>query len=593
MVFFPYLLRIIREYPFLVISTSLLMAVVALSEGVVIALVIPLITIALGQESASGSSEGILGYLTGLVTSLLEAISLTPTMGTILIAIVAIFFLQGFLRLLQTYLQWRTIERYEFSLIHEIFQRYLHASWSFFVDHQIGHLLTILTTETHRMLTAFKFVLQALAQAFLIGFYIIISIAISWKITLLGIGLGIVASIFLKTFVGRMERYGEQVSKNNGLFGALALDLLSVIKMIKASATEKKALAHLDVLTREKSHLNYISQMSGSVVPSFYFPLVMGMLALIAYFAMQWWDISLSLLIIFLYLFYRLIPALSAFHSDYQQSLIFIPAVKEIDAILEESRRSQEQRGTKRFSHLKHAITFDNVEFTYQEGSPVLHRVNLTIPKGKTLAIVGISGAGKTSLVDLLLGLFTPSQGAILVDGTPLSDYDLYSWRSHIGYMSQDIFLLNASVKTNLLWTSPRANEERIMQALRAAHAYEFVAKLPDKLDTMIGDRGVKLSGGQRQRIALARLLLQNPDVIILDEAMSALDAKSESFIQKALQTSLKGKTKIIISHRLASIRDADMIVVLEKGSIKEQGTWDELTNRKGLFAALQKDQAI
>lgn len=593
MVFFSYLFRIFREFPLLVVGISALMAMVAITEGLVIALVVPLLTSAFGTQLPGHSSEGSLAYATSLIGSFLEMLGFSLTLGTILGVIIIIFILQGFVRLFQKYLQWKTIERYEFSLIHRIFQNYVQSSWSFFIKHKLGYLLNILTAETYRAVTAFKFVLQSVAQAFLIAFYLIISLAISWRITLLGVVLGFIASMFLKTFIGKMERYGAEVSINNTLFHALALDLLSAIKMVKSSATENQALSHLDALTAEKTRLTYASQMNGSVIPSFYFPLVMSMLAFITYVATLYWELNLALLLVFLYIFYRLIPALSAFHSDYQQALIFIPALDEIDFILKESSRLRENGGTKKFKALQKSIAFDRVSLAYTKDDWVLNDISLTIPKGSTIAIAGISGAGKTSIADLLLGLFSPSRGSILIDGIPLSQYRLSSWRKGVGYMSQDIFLLNESIRKNLLWIAGKADEKNINRALRAAHAYEFIMRLPEKLDTIVGDRGVKLSGGQRQRLALARLLLQDPDIIILDEAMSALDAQSEALIQKALRTKLKGKTKIIISHRLASIRDADMIYVLEKGRITEKGTWDELVSNKGLFSKLQREQSI
>ncbi|MBI3335394.1 MAG: ABC transporter ATP-binding protein [Candidatus Portnoybacteria bacterium] len=590
MIFFKSLYRFSREYKLTMLAVSTLMAVVALSEGLVIALVIPLLNLALGGNADQGD-QGFLANATPIIQGIFDFFGLRPSLGLILVTIVLIFVVQGLARFLQRHLQWKMIKGYDQSLIHCLFKDYLSASWLFFVNHKAGHLINVLSTETTRAKAAFQFILQALAHFFLILFYLAISFLISWKITLLAILFGSLASTFLKLFIGRMERYGIETSKINNEFQSLAFDMLSSVKMIKSSATEEKALNAVDKITQKRTHLDYISQMSGSLIPSFYFPLVMSMLALLVYIAMGYWQTNFATLLIFLYLFFRLIPTLSAFHSDYEQALIFIPSLDGIDEIQKEAVWEREESGKKIFTHLKESIVFNHIVFGYHQKEDVLKDTTITIKKGESIAVVGASGAGKTSLVDLLLGLLTPSKGTILIDTIPLNAYDIASWRRKVGYLSQDVFLFHDTLRTNLAWIAPHASENDINQAIKAAHADEFISKMPEGLNTIIGDRGVKLSGGQRQRVALARLLLQNPDVIVFDEAMSALDSHSEKLVQKAIATHLKKKTKIIISHRLSSVKKVDRIYVLEKGRIAEEGTWNELINKKGVLASFRHQQ--
>lgn len=589
MIFFTSLYRFAREYKLTMLAVSTLMAVVALSEGLVIALVIPLLNLALGKGTAQ--EGGFLANATPIIQRIFNFFGLSPSLGLILVTIVLIFVVQGLARFLQKHLQWKMIKEYDQSLVHCLFKNYLSASWIFFVNHKAGHLMNVLSTETTRARAAFQFILQALAHFFLILFYLAISSLISWKITLLAILFGSLASTFLKLFIGRMERYGIETSKINNEFQSLAFDILSSAKMIKSSATEEKALNAVDNITQKRTHLDYISQMSGSLIPSFYFPLVMGMLALLVYIAMGYWQTNFATLLIFLYVFFRLIPTLSAFHSDYGQALIYIPSLDEIDKIQKEAVGHHEESGKRTFTHLKESIVFDHIVFGYQQKEGVLKDITLTIRKGESIAVVGASGAGKTSLVDLLLGLLTPLKGTVLIDTIPLTTYDIASWRKKVGYLSQDVFLFHDTLRANLAWIAPRTSESDINQAIKAAYAEEFINKMPEGLNTVIGDRGVKLSGGQRQRIALARLLLQNPDIIVFDEAMSALDSHSETLVQKAIATHLKKKTKIIISHRLSSVKEADKIYVLKKGRIAEEGTWNELINKKGALASFQRQQ--
>ena len=464
------------------------------------------------------------------------------------------------------HLQLTLLETFERRLVHKLFHSYIRTSWKFFLASKVGTLVNVLAVETGRATAAFQFVLQWLAQFLIVLLYLVIALLVSWKISLAAIVLGAIASLFLRQFVGQMEVYGAKTTALNSDFQALSFDFLSSMKMIKASATGRNALERIDQVNKEKTHLRYLSQQSGSYVPSFYFPLVMAMLAGIVYVGTAYWQVNFALILIFVYLFYRLIPALSALQGAYQQALIFIPAFYDIETLIDSAQALKEQSGKKKFASLKKEIVFAAVSFSYDSLTPVLTNVSLRIQKGQSIAITGSSGAGKTSIVDLLLGLHVPQEGSILVDGKPLSEYSLTSWRGHIGYLSQDVFFFHDSVRANVSWFCQQANDQEIWHALQVAHAKEFIEAMPQGLDTLIGDRGMKLSGGQRQRLALARLLLHDPDIIIFDEATSALDKDTEQKVQHAIQIIFADKTKIIISHQHTAIKNADKTYLIKKG---------------------------
>jgi subfamily B ATP-binding cassette protein MsbA len=242
--------------------------------------------------------------------------------------------------------------------------------------------------------------------------------------------------------------------------------------------------------------------------------------------------------------------------------------------------------GKQRISGFREAVTFDHVDFSYGD-EPVLRDVCLTIPKGRTVAVVGPSGAGKTTMADLLPRFYDVTGGAVRIDGTDIRTFSLESLTALMGIVPQEPFLFNGTVHENIAFAMPDASREAVVAAARVANADEFIAQLPQGYDTNIGDRGAKLSGGQRQRIAIARAVLKNPPILILDEATSALDTESERLVQDALTHLMGGRTSLVIAHRLSTIRHADEIFVVQDGRIVEHGTHENLVANHGLYSHL------
>ncbi|MGE0932289.1 ABC transporter ATP-binding protein [Peijinzhouia sedimentorum] len=254
-----------------------------------------------------------------------------------------------------------------------------------------------------------------------------------------------------------------------------------------------------------------------------------------------------------------------------------------------------EDDGTKRnlrIPNIKGDIVFDNVAFAYEEGKEVVKEISFEAPAGSVTALVGTSGSGKTTIAGLAASFLNPDSGIITVDGHDLQQISLESFRSQLGVVLQDDFLFEGTIKENILFPRPDATEEQLQQAVHAAHVQEFTNRFDDGLDTLIGERGVKLSGGQRQRIAIARAVLANPRILILDEATSNLDTESETLIQASLKELMKGRTTFVIAHRLSTIRQADQILVIEQGNIVERGKHDELIAKEGRYYQLYTYQA-
>jgi ATP-binding cassette subfamily B protein/subfamily B ATP-binding cassette protein MsbA len=263
-----------------------------------------------------------------------------------------------------------------------------------------------------------------------------------------------------------------------------------------------------------------------------------------------------------------------------------------LNKLLEPADKQFRRRGGLTFKSLQQSISLRNVMLQYSpELQPALRNLNLDIPRGSTVALVGSSGAGKSSIADLLVGLYDASEGQMLIDGKPLTDYDLISWQQHLGVVSQDTFLFNATIADNISHGSPHATRAQIVEAAEKAQAAGFISDLPDGYDTLIGERGYILSGGQRQRLSLARAILRDPELLILDEATSALDTQSERLVQQAIDQFERQHTVLVIAHRLSTIVKADLICVLEKGEIVEQGNHQELLEKQGIYASLWRQQ--
>jgi subfamily B ATP-binding cassette protein MsbA len=247
---------------------------------------------------------------------------------------------------------------------------------------------------------------------------------------------------------------------------------------------------------------------------------------------------------------------------------------------------------TIRIGEVKGDIVFDNVSFSYEKGKQVLHDITFEAPAGSVTALVGSSGSGKSTIAGLAATFLNPDKGTVTMDGTDLSKVNLSSYRSHLGVVLQDDFLYEGTIRENILFPRPEASEEELLEAVAGAYVNEFTDRFDDGLDTVIGERGVKLSGGQRQRISIARALLANPKVIILDEATSNLDTESETYIQKSLQALMNDRTTFVIAHRLSTIQQADQILVIEDGRIIERGRHQDLLDKKGRYFDLYTYQS-
>ena len=324
------------------------------------------------------------------------------------------------------------------------------------------------------------------------------------------------------------------------------------------------------------------------IMPKFCYSVASAALIALAFIVSEWMGTGTAQLVVLIYIFSRLWPIFSSWQGQWQSIQSAMPAFETIRESLEELQcGTQEPEWHGEAMKFSESIAFDNLCFTYKNGSEeVLHNINFELPCGSVTALVGPSGAGKSTTADLLLGLLRPTKGQILVDGVALNNENLGAWRKAIGYIPQEPLIINTTIRDNLQRFHPEVTEEEMVDALKRSLAWPFIEKLPDGLDTVLGDKGTRLSGGERQRIVLARVLLGKPRFIILDEATSALDYESESFIRETIRSLRNKTTVLVIAHRMTTIRGADRAIVIQNGAITEQGSLQELLDKADSYLA-------
>ena len=534
-----------------------------------------------------------------LIRSLINTLSLSPlpndTMAFVtrlsLVAL-AVFIARGFMQYLRSYQAhiagWGVVADAR-KLVYQHLQR---LSLRYYEDKQTGQLMSrvINDTELFEQMIAHSLPEVIVNLITLIGITAIL-VTMSPKLTLLSlipIPIIIVTLILYSKLVRPAFRYRQ---RELGELNAVLNDSISGVREIKAFAHEDMAMEKVGskIETYLNSNLRALKLMA-TFTPIYDFAAGLGQLVVIYFgskLAMQGALQIADLVAFFLYLdsFYQPVRNLSNAWEGVQQSLAGFERVAEI---LDETADVPEPAEPKLLSQPNRwEIRFENVTFFYNQDEIVLKDINLDIPSGQTVALVGPTGVGKSTLASLIPRFYDVCEGRITLDGVDIRELDTKALRSAISIVLQDVFLFHGTIRENILFGNPDASEQDMFEAARIANVDEFVSYMPEGYDTLIGERGVKLSGGQKQRISIARAVLKNSPILILDEATSAVDTETEALIQQALNRLIAGRTTLIIAHRLSTIRNADKIVVLEGNTIRESGQHEELLAEQGLYHKL------
>jgi ATP-binding cassette, subfamily B, bacterial PglK len=479
--------------------------------------------------------------------------------------------------------------------------KYLHEPYTFYLDHNSATLAKNILSEVKEALNGFvlplmKGLAQAVVALSIVALLVWVDVMLAlMSVVVLGGAYGLLYAIVRK----KQIRFGqERLMANEARFRA-ANEAFGGIKELMVLGREKELLKRFAVPARTFSKVNTSNAILNEV-PRYVLETVAfgGILLIVIYVLATREDIGQAIGVMSLYALagYRLMPALQQVFAGFAKARFFDAAVENLHAELAGSGpardNSPEAVPTEGWG-LKRDIVFDNVSFRYP-GSDLysLRSVNLRIERNETIGLAGGTGSGKTTLVDILLGLLRPEEGSVLVDGRPLTGPLLHAWRRDIGYVPQHIYLLDDDVAQNIAFGLPRddVDLDRVHQAARIAHLHDFVASLPKGYDTIVGERGVRLSGGQRQRIGIARALYHDPKILVMDEATSALDGITENSVMEAIRDLSGQKTIVLVAHRLVTLRDCDVIYLFETGTVLDTGTYDELIEQNAKFRAMARE---
>lgn len=570
----------------LTISLIVLMSLVSLIEGIAYALLLPLLNV-IGIEN--NSSQNILAHF---FDKMFQIIHVTPTIGSVLGIMILVALIQYLLFIFNSWLAADMQHRYIAIWRKYLFSNYIKAKWAFSLKSKRSDFINNIIQETNRVGGAFYLITQIISIIIISIIYLILSLLISWQITLVLLGSTVILYPFAKKFVSYGHRLGEKISEINSELQFKCQEYFNGAKVIKATVSEDRTIEKFSLTVNEYKDLLFKSSFMPNLMRGILNFLGVAILCLILFVCFQVLDIHFASVAVILVIFFRFMPHLFSLQQNMSLLFVYLPAIIIVKESGEEAISNKEAEGEKRsyakpFSDKGVCIDVKSLSFSYNQKDQVLSDISIRVPPGKTIAIVGSSGSGKSTLVDCMLRLLEPTSGGIYLDDINAEEIPLESWRKIIGYVSQDTFLFNDSVRNNVLWGNPEAKEKDIIEAAKLSGAHGFIMELPKGYDTVGGDRGERLSGGERQRIGLARALVGKPKILLLDEPTSNLDSESEKYVQESIENLFGKVTIVIVAHRFSTVRKTDYIYVLEKSRLVEEGCWDDLVKLKGRFKYL------
>ncbi len=561
----------------------------ALAEGTGLLLLVPLLA-SIGLAVDEGPASGV----AAAVTRAFAAFGVAPTLSSILLVFLGVSAAQAVLYRVHLLLNPSLEQQLSTRLRTRLYASIVSARWSLLVRRRATDLAHAVIVHVDRTSSAAYQLLTLLTGLAVSGVYVLFALRLSVTLTALVMLAGV---LMLWLFRGRTRHSatsGDAYTEADRRLFNMTNESIAGVKVAKslsaeprdvaifAGLAERRAAAYLDLLrsfAQGKMRLDLASAVT---------------IAILLYLAVSWLYLAGAGLLLLIFVFARLMPRAMALQESAQLVVAGLPSFAVVSRLIDECDAEAEPvDATVDRLPMRHALALERVVYRYADGPEVVRGVSMNVAAGRITAIVGPSGAGKSTLADLLLGLLQPTAGTLSVDGQPLDESRARQWRRSVGYVSQDVFLLHGTIRANLAWGRPNASDAEMWAALESAAAASFVRARREGLDTTVGDRGVQLSGGERQRLALARALLTEPDLLILDEATSALDTVNERHILDAVASLGSRLTTVIITHRLAAVRDAHVIHVIENGELVEMGSWEHLMSGPSAFARLMAAQGL
>ena len=478
------------------------------------------------------------------------------------------------------------------DIVTDIYNKIQTLDMEYFSGKKTGDMMIRVMTDPSNINSIILEIFDMISEIIKVGLCLGIAFYIDFDLTL---GVMVVTPILIITvrrYAKRLKRSGKHRQEALDSLNSKLQETLSGIRIIRAFATEdyeinnfKKKNANLKKIAVRSARYN---AKANSIMEAMNYIIIALLLMFSGYRVLRAKSFTPGD-------FITIVGAISSMYTPARRAMtrfnsisVNMSSITRVSEILEEMPSIVNRENCIKFENFASDITFENVDFKYRDSTEkILKNINLNVKKGETVAFVGNSGGGKSTLVNLIPRFFDVSSGSLRIDGIDIRDYEIKSLRKAIGIVPQETFLFSGTILSNIKYSRQNATFEEIVEAAKQANAHEFIENLSDGYNTEIGERGVKLSGGQKQRIAIARAILENPQILILDEATSALDNESEKLVQDALEKLMDGKTTFVIAHRLTTIENSNKIVVIQKGEIKEVGNHNELLNKNGIYKAL------
>ncbi|HVO27098.1 MAG TPA: ABC transporter ATP-binding protein [Candidatus Margulisiibacteriota bacterium] len=558
-----FVLLVARAYPTRTAVMLVCLLLAGAAEGISVAGGVPLITL-LATPTAPPASAGGVGWY---VSAALRGLGLAPTVGVLLLLVASGVLVRAVLVLLANKQVGYTVAHMATDLRLALIRAVLRSRWEYYVHQPLGTFASAVASEARRAADAYLHATTLVALLIQAVAYVVVACLVSWRATLVTLAVAAAIVTLLTRFVRTARRAGRQQTRVTQSLLKRLTDTLQSVKPLKAMGQEALVGPLLEAETRQLNRALRREVASKEAMNALQDPLMIGFLAIGLYTAQSRLSLPLATVIILAIVCGRIVGALGNAQKEFQRMAACESAFWSLQATIAAAEAAQEHDAGSAVPALERAIELRDVRFAY-DGAAVLDSASLVVPAGELTAIVGPSGAGKTTVADLIIGLLRPQAGDVLIDDVQLQTYDAQRWRALIGYVPQDTFLLHDTIGVNVTLGDRDLSPAEVQAALRAAGAWDFIAALPDGIDTVVGERGLRLSGGQRQRIALARALVRQPQLLILDEATAALDPVTEAEVCNTLQQLRGAMTILAICHKGLLIAAADHVYRVEAGRI-------------------------
>lgn len=567
----------------------------SLFEGVSVGLLIPLVNGIVNMDFAfiktTSAFRGAADLFPGI-----SGISNTA----IFISLIGIIFCTGVLKNVLQYVSGTLVSfqvrKIANSIRKNIFERYLGFGKMFYDRNNVGYLYSVLINYTSVITEQIKNVNLLLSELFMFFVYMLLMFIISWKLTLLACVLFPPLNFILKWLIRRIKKTSEYYEFSSGEISKNISNILSCMPLVKLYGYEEKEYKHFSSLSNRIQEVEFSLDKKYNLIRPmqevFSLAIIILIVLAIVLVSVTQKKVEIAGFLMFFVLLRRAQGSFLAFINFAASLATVVGPIKAISRMFDKEDKFLMPEGKEVFSGLKNTIEFRHLNFFYSKERSILKDVSFSVEKGKIVAIVGPTGSGKTTLINLILRFYDCPLATIFVDGRDIRDFTFKSLRAHMALVSQDTFLFNDTVRNNITYgLNDGISDQILMDVIKKARLYDFISELRDGLDTYIGDKGVRLSGGERQRVSIARALLKGSEVLMLDEATSSLDTKTERLIQEAINEAIRERTAIVVAHRLSTIKNADKIIFMEEGRIIEQGPLNELLQKKGRFHEAWQEQ--